>query len=80
LGQPRAPARAVRLLVVAKVYSQKSMRKLLEGHGWTMTLGGKHNVKMVKDGEERPITLPMHKGRDYSRALSASILKQAGVS
>jgi hypothetical protein len=44
------------------------------------TLGGKHNIKMVKDGEERPITLPMHKGRDYSRGLTASILKQAGVS
>ena len=65
---------------VAKVYNQKSMRKLLVEHGWKATLGGKHNVKMVKDGEARPITLPMHKGRDYGPRLAASILRQAGLS
>jgi predicted RNA binding protein YcfA (HicA-like mRNA interferase family) len=62
------------------VYNQKSMRKLLQEHGWTQTLGGKHVVKMVKPGEPRPITLPMHKGRDYGRGLAASILRQAGLS
>jgi ribosomal protein L13E len=42
------------------------------------TTGGKHQVKMVKRGH-RPITLPRHKGRDYSRGLTAAILKQAGL-
>jgi predicted RNA binding protein YcfA (HicA-like mRNA interferase family) len=63
---------------VARTYNQKSMRKLLEQHGWTQTLGGKHVVKMTKPGC-RPITLPMHKGRDYGARLTASILRHAGV-
>jgi len=33
---------------------------------------------MVKSGC-RPITLPKHKGRDYSRGLAAAILRQAGL-
>ena len=41
-------------------------------------LGGKHNVKMERPGE-RPITLPMHKGQDYSPSLTAAILRQAGL-
>jgi predicted RNA binding protein YcfA (HicA-like mRNA interferase family) len=64
---------------MATVYNQKSMRQFLQDNGWTQTLGGKHVIKMIKPGE-RPITLPMHKGRDYSRGLSASILRQAGLS
>lgn len=40
--------------------------------------GGKHNIKMEKAGE-RPITLPMHKGQQYSKDLTRSILKQAGI-
>jgi predicted RNA binding protein YcfA (HicA-like mRNA interferase family) len=52
--------------------------KLLEQNGWEAVRGGKHVVKMTKDGE-RPITLPIHKGGDYSRGLTASILKQAGL-
>jgi len=55
------------------------MWQFLQDNGWTQTLGGKHVIKMIKPGE-RPITLPMHKGRDYSRGLSASILRQAGLS
>ena len=39
------------------------MRNLLQKHGWECTVGGKHVVKMTKAGM-RPITLPMHKGRD----------------
>jgi predicted RNA binding protein YcfA (HicA-like mRNA interferase family) len=64
---------------MATVYNQKSMWQFLQDNGWTQTLGGKHVIKMIKPGE-RPITLPMHKGRDYSRGLSASILRQAGLS
>jgi predicted RNA binding protein YcfA (HicA-like mRNA interferase family) len=59
--------------------NQKTVRKLLEKEGWTVARGGKHNVKMVKSGK-RPITLPMHRGEDYSKALTASILRQAGLS
>ncbi len=63
---------------MADTHNQKSVRKLLEQNGWTQTTGGKHAVKMTKPGC-RPITLPMHKGRDYSPGLTASILRQAGV-
>lgn len=58
--------------------SQKSAIKLLEENGWTRTVGGKHQVKMTKPGQ-RPITLPQHKGRDYSAGLASAILKQAGL-
>jgi predicted RNA binding protein YcfA (HicA-like mRNA interferase family) len=54
------------------------MIRLLEEDGWTRTTGGKHQVKMVKSGQ-RPITLPQHKGRDYSPGLTAAILRQAGL-
>jgi predicted RNA binding protein YcfA (HicA-like mRNA interferase family) len=63
---------------MSKLLSQKTARKLLEGHGWCKTTGGKHVVKMEKAGM-RPITLPKHKGGDYSIGLSRAILKQAGI-
>ena len=66
--QPAAP----------KVLNQAKARALLEKAGWSRTLGGKHVVKMVKEGHP-PITLPMHKGRDYGPRLRAAILKQAGL-
>jgi len=58
--------------------NQKAAIKLLERHGWTEARGGKHVVKMTKPGQ-RPITLPHHKGRDYSKGLTAAILRQAGI-
>lgn len=61
-----------------KRLSQKTAKKLLQANGWTETLGGKHNVKMEKPGN-RPITLPMHKGRDYGVGLTREVLKQAGL-
>ena len=63
---------------MADLLSQKTARKLLEANGWAYTKGGKHNIKMEKEGE-RPITLPMHKGQTYGRGLSAAIRKQAGL-
>jgi predicted RNA binding protein YcfA (HicA-like mRNA interferase family) len=60
-------------------HNQKSMRRLLMQHGWSATRGGKYVVKMSKPGE-RPITLPMHKGRDYGKGLERAILRQAGLS
>jgi predicted RNA binding protein YcfA (HicA-like mRNA interferase family) len=61
-----------------KTISQKTGRILLERQGWTKTRGGKHNVKMEKEGE-RPITLPKHRGQEYSVDLTRRILKQAGL-
>ena len=58
--------------------NQRSAQNLLEAHGWIRTLGGKHVVKMVKPGH-RPITLPRHGGKDYGKALSAAIRRQAGI-
>jgi len=61
-----------------KLLNQKSAAKLLQENGWTESVGGKHNVKMVKPGH-RPITLPKHKGQDYSSGLTRAILRQAGI-
>jgi predicted RNA binding protein YcfA (HicA-like mRNA interferase family) len=61
-----------------KPLNQKSATKLLSSKGWCQTAGGKHVVKMSKPGH-RPITLPTHKGRDYSPGLARAILRQAGI-
>ena len=61
-----------------KVMNQSAAIRLLEAHGWTLTRGGKHVVKMTKPGW-RPITLPAAKRRDYSRSLTHRILVQAGL-
>jgi predicted RNA binding protein YcfA (HicA-like mRNA interferase family) len=61
-----------------RVLNQRSARRLLEEHGWIKERGGKHVVKMTKPGR-RPITLPHHGGGDYSRDLTAAILRQAGL-
>jgi predicted RNA binding protein YcfA (HicA-like mRNA interferase family) len=61
-----------------KPLNQKRAQKRLEEQGWMKTQGGKHVIKMEKAGK-RPITLPHHKGQDYSKGLTAAILKQAGL-
>lgn len=61
-----------------RLLSQRTARRLLSKNGWTKETGGKHVVKMVKDGH-RPITLPKHKGQDYSLDLTRAILMQAGL-
>lgn len=58
--------------------NQKQWIKLLIEEGWTRERGGKHQVKMTKPGC-RPITLPMHKGRQYPKGLNAAIRRQAGL-
>jgi predicted RNA binding protein YcfA (HicA-like mRNA interferase family) len=61
------------------VHNQRSMKQLLEANGWIETLGGKHVVKMTKQGH-RPITLPHDKGGGgYPPGLTAAILRQAGL-
>jgi len=61
-----------------RVLNQKSAKALLERDGWTETRGGKHVIKMEKPGQ-RPITLPKHRGQDYSAGLRDAILRQAGL-
>ena len=61
-----------------RILNQKDAIALLQEHGWTLTTGGKHGVKMTKPGA-RPITLPMHRRGDYGRRLTRSILRQAGL-
>lgn len=56
--------------------NQREWIKALEHEGWTRERGGKHQVKMVKRGK-RPITLPQHKGRTYSKGLDGAIRRQA---
>jgi predicted RNA binding protein YcfA (HicA-like mRNA interferase family) len=71
--------RATKPKAVPRVLSRKTMQALLEEHGWTRTIGGKHSVKMEKPGQ-RPITLPQHSGDDYGKDLRSRILRQAGLS
>lgn len=61
-----------------RTMTQKELKRLMEQHGWTATAGGKHQVKMEKDGH-RPVTLPMKKGSSYPVGLTRAILKQAGI-
>jgi hypothetical protein len=58
-----------------KLLSQKKAKKYLEGLGYTETQGGKHNIKMEKGGC-RPITLPRHRGQDYSKDFTAQIYRE----
>lgn len=61
-----------------KPMNQANAIDYLTALGWIRTIGGKHNVKMEKPGH-RPITLPMHKGRDYGPQLRSMILRQAAT-
>jgi predicted RNA binding protein YcfA (HicA-like mRNA interferase family) len=61
-----------------KVIDQRLMVRLAKSVGWEQTSGGRHQVKMEKEGE-RPVTLPHHKGRDYPRGLRSAILAQLGL-
>lgn len=63
---------------IKRTMTQKEMKRLLEAHGWEATVGGKHQVKMERDGQ-RPITLPMKGGSSYPVGLTSAILKQAGI-
>lgn len=35
---------------IKRTMSQKELKHLLEEHGWRETVGGKHQVKMEKEG------------------------------
>ncbi|MDQ4124343.1 MAG: type II toxin-antitoxin system HicA family toxin [Actinomycetota bacterium] len=59
-------------------YTQKELQKELEAAGWVNVGGGKHVVKMAKQGR-RPITIPICHGQTLSVGLCRRILKQAGI-
>ena len=61
-----------------KTMTQRQARSLLEANGWNCIRGGKHVVKMEKEGR-RPVTLPSHNGETYSVSLTREILKSAGL-
>jgi predicted RNA binding protein YcfA (HicA-like mRNA interferase family) len=67
-----------RLVGQLPTLDQKKAKMLLEEHGWQQAKSGKHQIKMDKPGH-RPITLPQHKNRTYGKALTASILREAGI-
>lgn len=61
-----------------RTMTQREATELLIAHGWVKERGGKHVVKMVKQGC-RPITLPRHQGKAYGVDLTSRILRQAGL-
>jgi len=58
--------------------TQKQWIKRLEGEGWSFGRGNKHQVKMTKPGH-RPITLPEHKRRAYSKGFEAQLRREADL-
>jgi hypothetical protein len=58
--------------------TQKEWIKRLESEGWTFGRAGNHQVKMTKDGQ-RPITLPEHKRRAYSKGFEAQLRREAAL-
>ncbi len=61
-----------------KRYTQKALIKKLKENGWEQGVGGKHQVKMNREGH-RPVTIPEFKGETLPVGLSQAILKQAGI-
>lgn len=58
--------------------TQKEWIAILEADGWTLARGGKHQVKMTKVGR-RPITLPEHKRRAYSKGFEAQLRREVAL-
>lgn len=61
-----------------KLLNQRTAIRLLLDEGWAQARGGKHVVKMRRDGR-RPITLPSNNGEDYPIGLTRAIYRQAGL-
>lgn len=49
--------------------------KLLREAGWRQEAGGKHQVKMTKQGR-RPVTLPDNHRRAYSKGFEAQLRRE----
>lgn len=58
--------------------TQKEWIRRLKLEGWVLERGGKHQVKMTKEGK-RPITLPENKREAYSKGFEAELRRQAGL-
>lgn len=78
LDGPEDGVRRWRRQQLPRTMTQAQAQSLLEANGWIREKGGKHVVKMTKEGH-RPITLPMHRGETYGLNLTHEILKQAGL-
>ena len=61
-----------------KRHTQKELIKKLKENEWTRSVGGKHQVKMTREGH-RAVTMPEFKGETVTVSLSQAILKQAGI-
>ena len=61
-----------------KRYTHKQLIMMLTEDGWEQIIGGKHQVKMTREGH-RPVTIPEFKGETLPVGLSQAILKQAGI-
>lgn len=61
-----------------RLLSQRTAVRLLAREGWALSRGGKHAVKMRREGR-RPITLPHAHGETYSRGLTLAIYREAGL-
>jgi predicted RNA binding protein YcfA (HicA-like mRNA interferase family) len=59
-------------------YTQKELVKRLSKEGWKREAGGRHQVKMTKEGR-RPVTIPEYRGETLPVGLSQAILRQAGI-
>ena len=51
---------------------------LLRSDGWRQETGGKHQVKMTKQGK-RPVTLPDNHRRAYSKGFEAQLRREVGL-
>lgn len=57
--------------------------RAFERLGWSrdrQTKGKNPHIIMVKAGHRATLSIPVHKGRDVSRALIAGLLRSAGIS
>lgn len=59
--------------------TQAQWIKLLRDDGWKQETGGKHQVKMTRQGR-RPITLPDNHRRTYSKGFEAQLRREARLS
>lgn len=64
------PTETLRTIVYIPT-TQKEWIKRLQGAGWTLERGGKHQAKVTKAGR-RPVTLPENKRHVYSKSLRRS--------
>jgi hypothetical protein len=58
--------------------TQTQWMGLLRSDGWRREAGGKHQVKMTKQGM-RPVTLPDNHRRAYSKGFEAQLRRETGL-